>query len=462
MSYALYCRISRDLTGEGTGVVRQEAECRKFAADNNIPIAKAFIDNDTSAFHGTPRPAFTAMMNELKAGKYEGIICWHTDRLYRRARDLEEIVDLVEGTNIQVRTVKAGDLDLNNATGRLVARMVASVSNYEVDHMIERQKLSHSSRAGEGVYRGGGMPYGYRLGNEPGTLQVDAEQSEIVREAAKRILAGESILSIVKSFNERGLKTQTGKHWRTSTVRRMMSNATVAGLSAYQGEIVGKGKWEAIISESDWRTVNAILADPKRRTNQGNVKTWQGSGVYLCGRCGGRMGTAKSRRKIGTNRSYRCRECFGVSRAVDDVDQMIDAIVLGFLSMPDNQLKIVDRESQGGDEFASLIEQQEHLSARKNELGTLFASGAIDAGQLSAGSAELKRQNEALGRRIEAARESSALVDLVLSGDDLAERWSALSADVRGEVIDELLVVTILPTDSGPKFKPESVRVEWK
>ena len=462
MSYALYCRISRDLTGIGTGVVRQEAECRKFASENNIPIAKAFIDNDTSAFHGTPRPAFTEMINELKAGKYEGIVCWHTDRLYRRTRDLEEIVDLVEGTNIQVRTVKAGDLDLNNATGRLVARMVASVSNYEVDHMIERQKLSHSARAEEGTYRGGGMPYGYKLGNEPGTLQVDPDQSEIVREAAQRILAGEAILSIVKSFNERGLKTQSGKQWRTSTVRRMLSNSTVAGLSAYRGEIVGKGQWEPIISEADWRAVNAILADPKRRTNQGNMKAWQGSGVYLCGRCGGRMGTQKSRRKVGTNRSYSCRECFGVSRAVDDVDELINSIVLGYLSIPGNQLEIIDRESHSGYEFASLVDEQARLVARKNELGTLFASGTIDAAQLSAATAELNRQNQALGGRIAAARESSALVDLVLSGDDLAGRWKLLNADVRGEIIDELLKVVILPTSSGPKFKPESVQVTWK
>lgn len=462
MGYALYCRISRDATGEGAGVSRQEAECRRFAEENNLPIADTFTDNDTSAFSGAPRPAFTAMMDTIRRGGIDGIICWHTDRLYRRALDLEGIVNLVEDTGIEVRTVKSGDLDLNTATGRMVARLVASVSNYEVDHMIERQKLSHTSRAGEGTYRGGGMPYGYKLGNEPGTLVVDEDQAKIVREIAQRILAGESILSISKRLNDRGLVTQSGKQWRTSTIRKLMSNATVAGLSAYRGEVVGKGQWEPILSEEDWRAVNAILADPKRRTQQGNVKQWQGSGVYLCGRCGGRMGTAKSRRKQGTSRSYRCRECFGVSRSVDDVDGLVNAVVLGYLSMPENQLRVADREAQGGDEFASLLAEQAHLVARKNELGTLFASGVIDSGQLSAGTVELNKQLAALDRRIAGARESSAMIDLVLSGDDLHERWELMSADVRGEVIDELLKVTILPTSSGPVFKPESVRIEWR
>ena len=454
--------MSRDLTGEGAGVNRQESECRKFAEQHGLTVSRVFTDNDVSAFSGTPRPAFAEMIETIKRGGVDGIICWHTDRLYRRARDLEDIVKLVEETGVAVRTVRSGDLDLNTPTGRMVARLVASVSNYEVDHMIERQKLSHSSRAGEGMYRGGGIPYGYRRGSETGQLVVDPEQAKIVREAAKRILAGDGVLTIVKRLNERGVPTQNGKQWRTSTVRRILSKPAVAGLATYHGDVVGKAQWPAILDEGEWRAVNAILSDPKRRTQQGNVKKWQGSGVYVCGRCGGPMGTTKTRKTTGSGRAYLCRQCRKLSRSLDDVDKLVDSVVLGYLSLPENRLTIAQRTEDGGGDFVELVQKRGHLEARKNELGTLFASGVIDAGQLKAGTLQLNKESEALERRIAAAREMSSSLDLVLSGDDLHQRWAEMSPDKRGEVIDELATVTILPTRPGPWFDPESVRVELK
>ncbi|MEX3517686.1 recombinase family protein [Corynebacterium camporealensis] len=462
MGYAIYCRISRDIAGEGAGVDRQEKECRNLAQRDNLTIDKVYRDNDISAFGGKTRPAYEEMLKAIKDGKHDGIICWHVDRLYRRTRDLEAIVDLVEETKIRIRTVNAGDLDLDTATGRVTARLVAAIANYEVDHMIERSKSSQQSRAAQGKYRGGYVAYGYRAGAEKGTIEIDPEQAAVVREAATAILNGTPVLALAKRFNDRGILTQKGRKWRTSTVRRMLTKPTIAGLSHYYGEIVGPGEWPAIIDEEDWRAVCAILSDPSRRTHKGNLKRWQGAGLYMCGRCGSVMRTKKTHRSSSkSGRAYQCPEC-SLTRDLDWTDELVSGVILEYLNMPENRIKILETEDTDTANVAGLLKQREGLVQRKNELGSLFARGDIDAAQLTTGNAELARMLDSLDRKLAQARTESPLTELVLDSGDLESRWLKMTAEQRSEIIDALMTVTIMPAKPGPGFDPNTINIEWK
>ncbi|AGP31525.1 recombinase family protein [Corynebacterium terpenotabidum] len=467
MSYFVYVRISRDQAGTGQGVSRQEAACKRFAEQRGLDVSETFTDNDISAFGNKGRPAYREMLTRLENGEAEGIIAWHVDRLYRRTRDLEEIVDLVEKTEITVRTVEAGELDLNTATGRLTARLVASIGNYEVDHMIERQRLSQTARALEGKFRGGGVPYGYDLGKEPGTLVINETEAEVVRDMAAELLSGTPVLTISRKLNKAGIPTKTGNKWLTSTVRRTLAKPAIAGKADHHGEIVAEAQWPAILPESEWLAVRALLSDPSRRTQQGNERQWQGSGVYRCGKCGGRMGIGNagsraSRVNGRKKKAYLCRDCRSLSRDQICVDELVDAVILGVLDMPENRLMAANRDTTAGEDVAALLSERNALTARKNELGALYASGTIDAAVLASGSAQFKQDIDRLDKRITAARTVSPVADLLLSGDELRDRWAAMSADKRAQVIDALVTVTILPAGRGPRFDPSKIQIEWK
>ena len=463
MGYAIYCRISRDIEGRGAGVERQENECRELAEREGITVDHVYRDNDISAFSGKARPAYMDMLTAVEKGHHEGIICWHVDRLYRRTRDLEAIVDLVEKTGAKVRTVNAGDLDLNTATGRVTARMVAAIANYEVDHMIERSKSSQRARAAQGKYRGGYIAFGYRKGPQKSTIEIDPEQAAIVREAAAAILDGTSVLAIARRFNERGLVTQNGKKFRASTIRRMLTKPTVAGLSHHNGKVLGRGEWEPILDESDWHAVCAILDDPARRTHKGNVKRWQGAGLYVCGRCDTLMRTAKVRRKTSkSKRAYQCPEC-ALTRDLDWVDEYIDALVLKYLDKPENRLEILRTIKNDGADTGMLIKKRDALTQRKSSLGVMFARGEIDAAQLAAGTTEIAAIIDEISNQLAAARQDSPLVELVLSEDELEKRWQQFDAERRSEIIDILMKVTILPTKPrAGKFDPTRIKIDWK
>lgn len=458
MNWGIYCRISSDGTGEGEGVHRQEQACREFAQANNLTVVEVYVDNDISAYGGKARPAYERMLEDLQGGKIHGVICWHVDRLYRRSVDLERLAEIVEKVGAQVRTIKAGDLDLNTASGRLMARMVATISAYEVDHQIERMVAGHADRAQRGIHRGR-VPYGYlrRPGGE--NIEINPAEAPGVRFAVERILAGDSLISVTRKLNERGFKPRKSAKWSRRSLRNMVTSPTIAGLSIYRGEVVGQGKWEPIISEADHHAVKAIVEDPQRRTSrQGHERRWQGAGVYRCGVCG-----APLRVRRAKSPSYVCPECSGISRDLKKVDAFIDEVVLGYLDREDNRLRLVAYNEDDGN-LSELIAERAQLVERKAQLGTLFAQGVVDQMQLIRGNKELELSIAKIDKRLESAREVDPVGDLLLSGDDLRQRWNDLSADKRAEILKLLVQVTILPGQKCGRapFDLSLIKIDWK
>src|SRR5918994_7603828 len=125
---AIYCRISDDREGAGLGVKRQEKDCRGLCDRRGWQVARVFTDNDRSAYNGAPRPAYVAMFDALNAGEFDVLVAWHPDRITRSPRELEDVVDLVEATGVEVATVTAGDYDLATPTGRMTARIVGATA----------------------------------------------------------------------------------------------------------------------------------------------------------------------------------------------------------------------------------------------------------------------------------------------------------------------------------------------
>ena len=46
----------------------------------------------------------------------DAVLAWHPDRLYRRIRDLEDLVDMLKRNNVEVVTLKAARVNLSTAS----------------------------------------------------------------------------------------------------------------------------------------------------------------------------------------------------------------------------------------------------------------------------------------------------------------------------------------------------------
>lgn len=461
----IYARISSDRAEDAHGVTSQLRQCREFAESRGWEIADEYVDNDLSAYSGVTRPQFERLLTDMEHGTTAHVIAWHIDRMCRRVSDLVRITEAAKHGGVTIHTVKAGDIDLSNSSGEFMAHLLGAVAQFEARHMSERQVSSHADRAQRGVWRGGRQPFGYDRGPEAGTLVINPQQAALVQKWVGQILDGDGIMKIARETREQfaGHPDASLSQATSARVRIRLQNPAIAGLLAVRKEIVGEGNWEPIIPREQWEAVNAILSDPARRTHQGGPRMWQGSGVYLCGVCGGPVAHRNVRRRANLQDAYYCRnnDCTTLYR--ERADNVVNAVILAYLDQPENRISLIDRDADNGVQAAALQRDRAGLVERKDQLGLFYADGTIDAGQLAAGTREIKAKLEGIDRKLATMRVDAPLLDMALSGDDLRERWETMSADRRADVIRALMTVTILPAPKGKRVPAhDRISIDWK
>jgi len=453
MDAAIYTRISQDATGKRAGVTRQLKECRALAKRLKWKVVDTYDDNDTSAFNGDVREDFERLLADIKAGRIDAIVCWHPDRLYRRIRDLQRLVEITD-KGVQIASVNGGELDLSNASGKMLARILGSVAEQESEHKGERRVAANADRAAKGAWRADGpRVFGYTQYGVP----VEPEASA-VRQAAEEVLNGVSLRSIAMDWNARGLLTSRGKPWSVLTLRRMLMRPHYAALRVYRGNVVGPGEWEALFDQETHQGLVQLLTDPARRKPSAFIRKYLGSGVYVCGKCGGKLYAAHPH---GPDKlMYVCRTTH-LGRSGAPIDAMVEAVVLGVLAETDIAARLTKRP--GLDTVALRVKRQTML-AQRDELATLFTDGVLDGPAVRRESEKLAARIAAIDAQLtEAARRSTAATLLADGSGEVRRHWEAASPDIRGKVVDELMVVTVLPVPEDARgyrgFDPNLIRI---
>jgi DNA invertase Pin-like site-specific DNA recombinase len=128
---AIYERVST----AGQNLAGQHAELEKWAAAQDEPV-QWFSDKATGK--KMTRPAFDKLWQAVERGEVSRIVVWRLDRLGRTARGLVNLFDDLQERKVTLVSLKDG-LDLGTTTGRLIARIMASVAAYEVEVLTEKQ-----------------------------------------------------------------------------------------------------------------------------------------------------------------------------------------------------------------------------------------------------------------------------------------------------------------------------------
>jgi len=210
-----------------------------------------------------------------------------------------------------------------------------------------RSRLAEKRQAGQ-PHSGGYRPYGYRAD----FVTVDPEEAAVVREAARRLLAGETLREVTKDLNRRGLLSSTGKPWSPPTLRRTLASPRLAGLRVHWrrelaptgkdrrvAEVIGPGTWEAILNQETHQALVALFEDPARRSQTRQPRVHLLAGLLRCGRCGGPMYVQSHGRK--RPKDYRClpppvgRGCGGISILADPLEELVTQAAIAVVDGPE-------------------------------------------------------------------------------------------------------------------------------
>ena len=466
---AIYCRISEDNTGEAAGVERQRRDCVKYAKAQGWQVhGDAYIDNDVSAssYSRKPRAQYKEMLAAVERGEVDVIVAWHIDRLYRKPRDLEDVIDIAD--RVTVATLH-GELDLTTADGRAMARVLVAMAAKQSDDTSRRVKRMHESLAEQGKPHGGSRPFGYQ--SELVTLPtgqtrtkvlpaLDRTEARAIRTAVARVLAGGSLSGVARAWNEADLRTpQAGSEWTAGTVQAVLKNPRIAGLRVHRGEVVGAAQWPAIIEREAFEQLAALFTSRQRSNPR---SSWTFAGIFRCSLCGSRMTKDQGRGRQAAIRCHRSPgrpNCGKVSIKMEPTEDIITEAVFELLDSGALATAIRgETQTDSGAAVAALVALEQRLVV----LAEMFAAGEIDrAGHLAA---RRRLEHDLDGARAAVSRErNTSALDRFAKRDALRNAWPKLEADQQRAVLHSLIDrVVIGPADrQGSGHDPDRITIAW-
>lgn len=449
MKAAIYCRISRDIAGEGLGVTRQLEDCKALVDSLGWTVVEVYSDNDISATSGKPRPEYRRMLKAIEAGEVDAIVAWAPDRLYRRLADLEELITTIEAKDVTLRTVKAGEFDLSTALGRMIARILGSVAQGEGEVKSERWKRSIRQRRESGtVHTMGPRLYGYE---RDGT--IIPEEREHLEWAAGQILDGAALVRTTINLNERGSRTTLGNEWNRAGLKKTLTNPRLAGMSVLNGDVVGVGQWVPIFDAETFEALQAAFT-VRKGTVPRRPRVALLLGLAKCGKCGRALKSGRRYRNKGepSQRTYRCETlpgttqgCGGIVISAEPVEEIVEAYVKALADDPRVQAHIAALSATSGARASEAL----GLEQRIRELERNLSEPGVPVEAILRA---IDRSKEQLERIREAEVDTTTPLPTSLEWpEDLARRARAVR-----NVVSEVI---IHPAEQGWVFDPSRVEI---
>lgn len=368
-----------------------------------------FVDEAVSAYQDRARPAYQQLLRQLERSETGTVIVWHLDRLYRKPRELEQLLDLLDMRPISVESVQGGRFDLNRHEGRLFARQLVAFANYESAHKGARVARVQQHRARTGLWHGGSH-YGYR---DDGSLHP--VESSVVPRMVEDNLLGLSPTVIARALTADDIPAPRADGWHATTVRTMLDSGRLH--QRRRDHATARpvaGAWERLLTEDESALVQMSLLVPRRDAARSSATLL--GGILRCQRCGKRMvsGTTRHGKRV-----YLCKTATGRCPSpylpADDLDAETEAAAL---------TRFTDTDYPRPPRPRDMLERARTARLRLDVLATSFGSGDLDHADF------LTRRRHLAEDLDQAARDLTAhnrLRILALHPSELARRWASLS-----------------------------------
>jgi site-specific DNA recombinase len=236
-------RLSR-VTDATTSPERQLKACRELCDQRGYDVVGVAEDLDVSAGSTSPfdRPQIGDWLNN-RLGEFDVVVFFRADRIVRRLFDLADLIRWSQEHSVTLVSATESHFDLSTRMGNVLALLVASIAEMELDAISERNASAFRHNFKSGKYRGGIPPWGYLPDNSSGEWRLvqDPEQVSVINEVVHRVLGGEPLRAVAHDLTERKVltpKDRFGQHqgreiagyaWHSGPLRRSLTSPTLLG-----------------------------------------------------------------------------------------------------------------------------------------------------------------------------------------------------------------------------------------
>jgi len=466
---AIYCRISSDRRGDGAGVERQRGDLVSLCEARGWESAPHLIyeENDRSAFGAKERPAWRRMLNDADRGLFDILVAWHDDRLWRDVTEQQLVFGLLGDCG--VKTIATPGRDYDTASGDDLVMSGVGALFAQKESMDKRRRLVRKmdELAHQGKWSGGFRGFGYSDDH----MEINEVEANLLRDAARRIVAGETADSITQEWNVAGIVTVTGKPWRGKSLRRILASPTIAGLRIHRGEIVGDALWPAILDRAKWEAVrDAVESRPEARVGSPRHKYLLSSGLLHCSLCDCPM---RARPRSDKVRSYVCvketldgvtiKGCGGIRVVSEPLEAaVVEAVFGAFEDGALDRLRAaeVDHDAERGDALAQL----QAAEAKLLQVEERYLLGDVSRQAYLGVRDRLTAERDALRSRLARSQSQAFSDDLPRGGaDELRTWWNNANIDRKRAFMRLFFeyVTVKRAAHRGARFSKDRIDIRW-
>ena len=330
-SAGIYIRVSTfDQAREGFSLREQEERLKEFCKFKRYNIYKVYQDAGISA-KNDKRPAYQEMIEDVKKGNINVIVALKLDRLTRSVYDIEKLMKFVNDYECDIDCM-ADESNTTTSNGRMVMRIMTSVSQNEIEKCSERTKFGMA-----GAIKNGHIPNRTGLGfkRENKKLVPDPLTKDIIVRIFDLYLEGKSHQAIANIYNKEKVLGKT--NWYDSTIQKILSN------ELYKGDYVNGKRTkhptyyenviEPIVSKEKWESCQY----QKLR----NARHYERTATYLftnklkCSKCGNFLGGHATTKTNGKKYYYyKCNTCKTYFNEID-IEKELKAFMLELAKQDD-------------------------------------------------------------------------------------------------------------------------------
>ena len=372
----LYIRVStEDQAREGFSLPEQEKRLRAMCEYKGYEIYKLYKDAGISA-KDMNRPAFEELLQDIREKKCNTIVVLKLDRLTRSVYDMEFIMKFLEENDAYLDCANE-EINTTNSGGKMVARLLTTVSQNEIERTSERTKFGLAGAIKEG-HIPGKNPLGYKRDGKK--LVIDPLTKDIVKRIYDLYFEGKSYSNIATIFNQEEVLGKT--NWRDTGILRIISNEIYKG-DFVSGKTFNKPVYyenvvEPIVSKELWE--NCQVQKKKNQKSYMRTQTYIFLQKLKCPKCA-RILAGGASHKLKSDKwyfYYRCEDCKNniKEEVIETSFKTLLADILEYdnvvneFFLPVLKSKLNDPKEQYEKELKSLNNKKERI--RKAYIDSLF------------------------------------------------------------------------------------------
>jgi len=315
IQYFTYCRkSSEDSQRQVASIGDQQSALTKLAEQEGLDLAHSPFTEERSA-KDPGRPVFNEMLNRIKNGEANGLICWDIDRLSRNPIDNGQLQWMLQKGVIAV--IKTPSRSFYPEDAGLLMSIEGGRATDFVMRLSKNVKRGLNGKAMRG-WRPTGCPIGYlNVGVEKGgkTIISDPDRFTLIRQMWDLFISGNHTASqILEMATEKwGLRTlqrrkSGGKPLSMSHVYRILNDTFYYGSFSWIDPETGeekmyKGKHEPMITEAEFWRAQVLLG--KKGRQRPKSREFAFTGLMKCGECASGVTAEEKHQIICPNCKYK-------------------------------------------------------------------------------------------------------------------------------------------------------------